>query len=99
MENYGFNSPKWRYNTHKQQRVTIHYFLHPLYTKDIEIIKELNFTTEKVYVFKFFDNTETHLPAWMSDADYCGRCVIQDKPESSLFALLELRKFLDCVDL
>lgn len=88
-------SPRGRNTTHKQQRVTVHYFLHPLYTQEVQVEKELNYTSGKVYCIKFFDNLETYLPAWMTDPEYCGSCRLQDAPESSLRALRELRRLLD----
>ena len=96
---YFFLPPEWRYTTHKQQTVKICYFLHPLHLRDVEILKELNFGFEKVYLIKLFDNSETHLPAWMTDPEYCDLCRVQDKGECSLSALRELRKFLNCLDM
>jgi len=94
-----FRSPEWRYNTHKQRTVKVCYFLHPLHCKDVAILKELNFSSEKVYLIKLFDNTETHLPAWMTDPQYCDLCHVQDKPACSLSALRELRKLVNCLDI
>jgi hypothetical protein len=61
----------------------------------VQVVKELNFTSGKVYCIKFLDNLETYLPAWMADPEFCESCRLQDTPESSLVALRELRTLLD----
>jgi len=75
--------------------VTIHYFLHPLYSQQVQVVNELNFAAGKVYTIKLFDNIETHLPAWMTDPEYCRSCCLQERPQCSLAALRKLRALLN----
>ena len=91
--------PKWRYTTHKQHFVTVHYFLHSLRGKEVQVLRELNFSSEKVYLVQFSDAVSIHLPAWMADPDYCSSCKVQEQPEVSLNALCNLRKLLDGLEL
>ena len=91
-------SPGWRNTTHKQLSIKVHYFLHPLYGREVQILKELKFRSEKVFVAPLFDKAVVHLPSWMSDPDYCSSCKTQEQPEASLDALRCLRKFLDSLE-
>ena len=82
-------------NAHKRQNVKIHYFLHPLYPNEVAVVHERRLFSEKLYGIRLFDNSVVFIPEWMTDPDVCERCVLQEKPECAVAALLELRRFLD----
>jgi hypothetical protein len=87
---------RWRRdnNTHNLPRIKIRYFLHPLYRTEVSVVHERRLFSEKVYAIRLLDNSVTYLPGWMADPEVCDRCLLQNKPECSLAALLELRRLL-----
>ena len=75
------------------------YFLHPLYSKEVTVVDEHNYNSQKVSQkvdrIQFFDNSVVRLPAWMTDAEYCSSCILQEQPGCSLASLRQLRMLLD----
>lgn len=94
-----FSEPRKGRNTIHERRnwpkfVTIHYFLHPRYQQEVEIIEKRDFVHEKYYLTVFFDRTVL-LPDWMTDLDYCRALELQETARCSLTALQELRLLID----
>ena len=85
--------PSGRYTEYEArkyaEKVTIRYFLHPLYQQEVQVVGKRNYIHEKYHLIEFFENI-AYLPEWMADAEYCNSCRITDEPRSSLKALHEL---------
>ena len=90
--------PSRRYNTYKRSnfpaKVKIHYFLHPLYQKNVEVVDNRTFVSDKYYLIKFFDKI-IYLPVWMTEPDYCSTLTISENPQCDLKALHKLRLQID----
>jgi hypothetical protein len=77
------------------QFVKVHYFCHPLFDHEVQVLNRQTRGGEVYYGVALFDNSHVLLPAWMTDELACGRCVAQISPVCSLAALRRLRQILD----
>lgn len=73
----------------------VHYFCHPLYGKEVEVLERQRHGGEYYYLVLFFDNSRWLLPAWMTDEVICRALVVQARPVCSLSALRSLGEHLD----
>jgi hypothetical protein len=71
----------------------VEYFLHPFYQKEVRVVDKRDYLHERYYLVEFFENV-IFIPAWMADAEKCQQCILQQQPQCSINALLDLYDFL-----
>ena len=80
-----------------QETITVHYFCHPCFGKQVEIVGHLKRNNERYYIITFFENSKVFIPTWMTDPIFCQQLHLEKKPYCSLTALQSLSEYLDCL--
>ncbi|NIT58260.1 MAG: hypothetical protein GWN00_19135, partial [Aliifodinibius sp.] len=62
------------------ESVKVYYPYHPLYGRELKVIRRCRRGDKRFYVVSFFDNTNIYLPTWMTDASICQHYVVQKAP-------------------
>ncbi len=93
-----FCPPKGRYTIYKRSHypygIKVHYFLHPLYQREVKVVDKRHFVHEQYYLIELFDKI-TFLPTWMTDPTYCSNLTLRENAQCSLKALYELSLLID----
>jgi hypothetical protein len=78
-----------------RKSIKVHYFCHPYYGEELEVLSRQVHGGEIYYVVMLFDNTHTLIPSWMTDEGICKSYKLFDRPFCPVDILLDLRNFLD----
>jgi len=86
---------KLKQGSGEPESIKVHYPYHPLYGQEVKVVRRWTKGNKRFYVISFFDNTNVHLPTWMTDALICQRYIVQKEPHCALAALRSLIDFFD----
>ena len=75
----------------------MHYPWHPMYGREVQVLRPRPFYGEAHYAITLFDNSEVLIPTWMTDENYCRRLQLVEKPFVSVQALCALAELLKAV--
>ena len=90
---------QWSHNTHKVEKVEVHYPWHPLYNQEkVTVLKTFKRGGKTYYYVGVNHSKCILLPRWMTDKIYCQKFILQDEAYCSVAALLSLRRLLDVFD-
>ena len=85
---------KQAHNTHRATFAVVAYRHHPLYGREVTVIRRCRTDSNDGLMITLPDQTPCVLPAWMLDFDRCAALMDCPHPSISLVALQSLRELL-----